>query len=444
MKNSNSKLRLNWFFLKWTKFTFGFTLVELIVVITILAILGTIGFISIQGYSSSARDSSRISNLVNLQKWLTLFQVVGWTFPMPESPISVFASGTLFAYQWFARDQVTNIAKLSAGTSRDPLDPSIFTTYTVNAIQTKMQLMAFLEDGSKVTAMLNPLSGMYQAHAATSTSYATRTPMTKGDSIGILIGTGSNLNQPVQELLNATFTGIDIVWTSTDYTMYMNKTQQFSGTGVVLKAAIAGDGLVGYWSFDEGVGTVAYDRSGNENTGTLSWSTLPTWTVGKLWKSLSFSGWYITIPSSPTLDNVTHVTVSAWVNSTSWSDTDRKWIFIHGLSYYLTVNPDGFVCIYAYGKNPEWYHCDTTSLPLNSWQQLTMTTNNIGFKLYINGQLRLSKASFGKMKFASERSSIGSEWSENGRYFNWLIDEVRIYNRALSDSEIQTLYNATK
>lgn len=52
--------------------------------------------------------------------------------------------------------------------------------------------------------------------------------------------------------------------------MYMNKTQQFSGTGVVLKAAIAGDGLVGYWSFDEGVGTVAYDRSGNENTGTLS------------------------------------------------------------------------------------------------------------------------------------------------------------------------------
>jgi prepilin-type N-terminal cleavage/methylation domain-containing protein len=46
----------------------GFTLVELIVVITILAILGTIGFLSIQGYSASARDGSRIGNLVNLQK----------------------------------------------------------------------------------------------------------------------------------------------------------------------------------------------------------------------------------------------------------------------------------------------------------------------------------------------------------------------------------------
>jgi prepilin-type N-terminal cleavage/methylation domain-containing protein len=54
----------------------GFTLVELVVVITILAILGTIGFLSIQGYSASARDSSRIGNLVNLQKGLSVWKVV--------------------------------------------------------------------------------------------------------------------------------------------------------------------------------------------------------------------------------------------------------------------------------------------------------------------------------------------------------------------------------
>jgi prepilin-type N-terminal cleavage/methylation domain-containing protein len=54
----------------------GFTLVELIVVITILAILGTIGFLSIQGYSASARDGSRISNLSSLQRGLALWKVV--------------------------------------------------------------------------------------------------------------------------------------------------------------------------------------------------------------------------------------------------------------------------------------------------------------------------------------------------------------------------------
>jgi prepilin-type N-terminal cleavage/methylation domain-containing protein len=55
----------------------AFTLVELIVVITILAILGTIAFISLQGYSSDARNSKRISDLGNIQSAITLKGVEG-------------------------------------------------------------------------------------------------------------------------------------------------------------------------------------------------------------------------------------------------------------------------------------------------------------------------------------------------------------------------------
>ncbi|MDD2870983.1 MAG: prepilin-type N-terminal cleavage/methylation domain-containing protein, partial [Candidatus Gracilibacteria bacterium] len=55
--------------------TNGFTLVELIVVITILAILGTIAFISLQGYSTQARDSSRISDISSIKTSLELFQL---------------------------------------------------------------------------------------------------------------------------------------------------------------------------------------------------------------------------------------------------------------------------------------------------------------------------------------------------------------------------------
>ena len=100
----------------------GFTLVELIVVITILAILGTIGFLSIQGYSTSARDGSRIGNLVNLQKGLVLWKVVAGTFPMPENAVVLTASGVTIGYQGFARDQVAGLAKLSPGSTRDPMD----------------------------------------------------------------------------------------------------------------------------------------------------------------------------------------------------------------------------------------------------------------------------------------------------------------------------------
>lgn len=97
-----------------TKSYHGFTFVELIVVITILVILGTIGFMSMQGFAGSARDSARIENLGNLHKGLSLFNITSGVYPMPEGPVTITASGTDIGYQGFAKDQVAGIAKLSA------------------------------------------------------------------------------------------------------------------------------------------------------------------------------------------------------------------------------------------------------------------------------------------------------------------------------------------
>lgn len=72
---------------------------------------------------------------------------------MPENALTLTASSTVIGYQGFAKEQVASMAKLSPGTTKDPLDPSMFTTYAVNANQTKMQLMVFLEDGGKVTGL---------------------------------------------------------------------------------------------------------------------------------------------------------------------------------------------------------------------------------------------------------------------------------------------------
>lgn len=65
---------------------------ELIVVITILAVLGTIAFLSIQGYSASARDSDRIENLANLNKGLSVFQTRTGYYPQPEGPMTIMSS----------------------------------------------------------------------------------------------------------------------------------------------------------------------------------------------------------------------------------------------------------------------------------------------------------------------------------------------------------------
>ncbi len=71
----------------------GFTLVELIVVISILAILGTIGFISIQGYAGSARDSNRVSDINSAMKSLELNQIKSGSYPSPDSSFAVTYSG---------------------------------------------------------------------------------------------------------------------------------------------------------------------------------------------------------------------------------------------------------------------------------------------------------------------------------------------------------------
>jgi len=71
----------------------GFTLVELIVVITILVILGTIAFVSLSGYSGSARDGSRVSDLANLSKGIDIAYIKSSSYPIPDNSFTVTYSG---------------------------------------------------------------------------------------------------------------------------------------------------------------------------------------------------------------------------------------------------------------------------------------------------------------------------------------------------------------
>ena len=72
---------------------------------------------------------------------------------MPENAVTLTASGVTIGYQGSALDRTAGIAKLSPGSTRDPVDAGMYLTYAVNAGQTKMQAMAFLEDGRKASGI---------------------------------------------------------------------------------------------------------------------------------------------------------------------------------------------------------------------------------------------------------------------------------------------------
>ena len=135
----------------------GFTLVELIVVITILAILWTIAFISLQWYSRDSRDWVRLADLWSMETSLELFNIAGWQYPEPTNPVDItYSWWTVEVWtQWTFWDSVmTNVQKLSK-LPKDPLTDTEY-TYSVTSNKKEFQLWAIVEwDTISSTSLIN-------------------------------------------------------------------------------------------------------------------------------------------------------------------------------------------------------------------------------------------------------------------------------------------------
>lgn len=174
-----------------------------------------------------------------------------------------------------------------------------------------MQLMAFLEDSSTVTAFVPG------AFASSSSDYNKRTPTLKGDTLGILLASGSL--QPVQE----SGTGVDIVNTTGNYSMQFDRDTKISGTGIILKSGIVSTkGLVGYWDMETLSGGLLRDLSGNGNNGSMSGTMSAS---GKVGYAKSFDGVsdYIEFPDSDKLDVSTELSISGWMYQIATDVSDR-------------------------------------------------------------------------------------------------------------------------
>ena len=209
----------------------GFTLVELIVVVVILALLGTIGLVSFSGYSSGARDSTRVEDLANMQKSLAIYATtsVNGKYPLPDSGVQILNSGVLINTQGYAgKTTLANIKFNGAGL--DPLDSQYY-TYSTNKTQTGFALMAYLENASSLT-LVSYLPSFQRASAAT-TDYSTRFPAIQGNPIGILVASGT-----LQPLQSSTSTGIELTTNTSVYSAYIAPKVVITSLGNTIATAI--------------------------------------------------------------------------------------------------------------------------------------------------------------------------------------------------------------
>jgi len=209
-----------------------------------------------------------------------------------------------------------------------------------------------------------------------------------------------------------------------------------TGTEGISADGIA-SGLVGYWKLDETAGTTAFDFSGSGNNGTLAGSVLPVPTSGKVSGALFFNG----LSSKINLGSVTvgaNATIAAWVNTAGGGEipvfSDRT----SGTLYFGMAG--GRFFIYDNPATPSPSMTSNALINTSTWHHIVWTSNGTISSMYIDGVLDKSQAQ--TRSGSAGVSNIGWDASNITEFFPGSIDDVRVYNRALSANEVKSIYNA--
>jgi hypothetical protein len=213
----------------------------------------------------------------------------------------------------------------------------------------------------------------------------------------------------------------------------------------------ASTGLVGYWSFDEVAGTTAYDSSGNGNNGTLI--NDPVWSAGEYGSALTFNGANSSVETSnSSIFNNANFTIEAWIYLNSdVNNTQTRIVSKQGTiskSYSFDIFGKGYggstgnQLLLSIGNGTTWFNfLSATHLSNQTWYHVAGTQEGTTSSIYINGQLDRNGTTLAQTTDNAGVLTIGCQKQASPSYtdyfFNGTIDEVRIYDRALSQQEIQ-------
>ena len=199
-------------------------------------------------------------------------------------------------------------------------------------------------------------------------------------------------------------------------------------------------GPVAAYGFDEVSGTSAVDSTGNGNTGTISGASRVS--EGMYGGALSFNGIdnVVVVSNSASLALADQMTLEAWVFPTAIATGWHAIVHKQTDAWYLHVSgPDGLMQPVggAILNGGERWASSPITIPLNTWSHLAITYDGTTLRLYINAAQVASQAISGTIEVNSDPVRIGGNTYPN-QFFQGVIDEVRIYNRALTQTQIQS------
>ncbi|MGG1513828.1 sialidase family protein [Paenibacillus oryzisoli] len=206
---------------------------------------------------------------------------------------------------------------------------------------------------------------------------------------------------------------------------------------------------VGYWKFNETSGTAASDSSGNGHAGTVYNGAV--WAAGKAGGGLNFDGTndYVDVGNKVSLQfGKGDFTAAAWVKTDTVSG--NRFIFWYGdvgtdvPSWWVQMQA-GKLAFQVDGTSAptgNFVSTDTAVLPLGVWTHIAVTREASIIRIYVNGveTKGIYTSSIPDVTSASNGLVIGKDKNGTTRYWDGMIDEVRVYDRSLSSTEVQALW----
>lgn len=409
----------------------GFSLIELIVVVAVIAILAVVVLLTLNPAQllMQSRDAQRIGDLNTINKAVSVYYSDALT-----NPSTLFMGSSSIVYVSIPDPTATS----TAGDQCQGLSlPTLASGYTYQCAATSTDLnvngtgwVPINFTSYSAGSLISQLPGDPVNNTSSLLYY---TYMTNGTQYEITAALES------QKYLKQY-----LLTTNVDPTRY--------AVGTNASLIPQAEGLVGYYPFDEGTGSIATDLSGNGNNGT--WAGTPAGTsgyyaagkVGPWAGDFDGSTDAVTEPNSSLFNfGAGSYTISAWINTASLSPYQvvvGKSNGSDASNFRAFVNSGGALTLF-WGSDGSAYS-NGPNISANLWVDAVWGYDASSGQVFygVNG-VKTAITNSNHSVSNSQSVHIGNDTS-GGYRFTGTIDDVRIYNRALSAAEIQEIYNAEK
>ncbi len=197
-------------------------------------------------------------------------------------------------------------------------------------------------------------------------------------------------------------------------------------------------GPIAAYAFDEGAGGTLTDRTGNGHNGSISGAA---WAPGHSGRALTFDGVddMVTVPDHARLDLTNAFTMEAWVRPDTLNGWWRMVLMKEASSSFAYAL---YASTNAANQPSGWIRgggvVGSSATPVGAWSHLATTYEGGTMRIYVNGQLAATATGIAAARDSAGALKIGGNSIWGGEAFDGLIDDVRIYARALSQAEVQT------